>query len=72
MSPVRVSTTPNKMIPFYQLASDLTICRIINGMRQVAGGHGHIDHESAIADMSSYSIQLSYTAMNDNVAVAIN
>jgi hypothetical protein len=54
------------MIPFYQLASDLTICRIINGMRQVAGGHGYIDHESAIADMSSY------TAMNDNVAVAIN
>ena len=41
-------------------------------MRQVAGGHGYIDHESAIADMSSYSIQLSYTAMNDNVAVAIN
>jgi aryl-alcohol dehydrogenase-like predicted oxidoreductase len=38
----------------YQLASDLTICRIVNGMWQVAGGHGHIDHELAIADMMRY------------------
>jgi aryl-alcohol dehydrogenase-like predicted oxidoreductase len=38
----------------YQLAPDLPICRIVNGMWQVAGGHGHIDHELAIADMMRY------------------
>ena len=39
---------------FYQVAPDLTICRIVNGMWQVAGGHGYIDHELAIADMMKY------------------
>jgi aryl-alcohol dehydrogenase-like predicted oxidoreductase len=39
---------------YYELAPDLTICRILNGMWQVAGGHGHIDHELAIADMLRY------------------
>lgn len=38
----------------YKLAPNLTICRILNGMWQVAGGHGYIDHESAIADMLRY------------------
>src|ERR671939_574969 len=38
----------------YQLAPDLTICQIVNGMWQVAGGHGYIDHELAIADMMKY------------------
>ena len=38
----------------YQLAPDLTICRILNGMWQVAGGHGYVDHELAIADMMRY------------------
>ena|SRR5829696_621026 len=38
----------------YQLAPDLTISRIVNGMWQVAGGHGCIDHELAIADMMRY------------------
>jgi aryl-alcohol dehydrogenase-like predicted oxidoreductase len=38
----------------YQLAPDLTICRILNGMWQVAGGHGYIDHELAISDMMEY------------------
>jgi aryl-alcohol dehydrogenase-like predicted oxidoreductase len=38
----------------YQLAPDLTICRIVNGMWQVAGGHGYIEHELAIADMIRY------------------
>jgi aryl-alcohol dehydrogenase-like predicted oxidoreductase len=38
----------------YQLAPDLTICRILNGMWQVAGGHGYVDHELAIADMLRY------------------
>jgi aryl-alcohol dehydrogenase-like predicted oxidoreductase len=39
---------------YYQLASDLTICKILNGMWQVAGGHGYIDHELAVADMVKY------------------
>ncbi len=38
----------------YQLSPELTICRIVNGMWQVAGGHGHIDHELAMADMLRY------------------
>jgi aryl-alcohol dehydrogenase-like predicted oxidoreductase len=38
----------------YQLAPDLTICRIVNGMWQVAGGHGYIDHKLAIEDMVRY------------------
>jgi aryl-alcohol dehydrogenase-like predicted oxidoreductase len=38
----------------YQLAPDLTIHRIVNGMWQVAGGHGYIHHESAIEDMIKY------------------
>src|ERR671925_467695 len=38
----------------YQLAPDLTICRIVNGMWQVAGGHGYIDHELAMTDMIRY------------------
>jgi aryl-alcohol dehydrogenase-like predicted oxidoreductase len=38
----------------YRLAPDLIISRIINGMWQVAGGHGYIDHELAIADMMKY------------------
>ena len=38
----------------YQLTPDLTICRILNGMWQVAGGHGYIDHELAMADMIGY------------------
>ncbi len=39
---------------YYQLSPDLTICRIVNGMWQVAGGHGHINHELAIKDMMRY------------------
>ncbi|MFZ0223041.1 MAG: aldo/keto reductase [Candidatus Nitrosopolaris sp.] len=38
----------------YQLAPGLTIWRIVNGMWQVAGGHGIIDHELAIEDMVKY------------------
>ncbi|HEU4447971.1 MAG TPA: aldo/keto reductase [Nitrososphaeraceae archaeon] len=36
------------------MASDLTMCKILNGMWQVAGGHGYIDHELAVADMVKY------------------
>jgi len=44
----------NDMTKCYQLAPDLKICRIVNGMWQVAGGHGYIEHELAIADMTRY------------------
>ena len=36
------------------LAGDLEICRILNGMWQVAGSHGQIDPESAVSDMEKY------------------
>lgn len=39
---------------FFRLAPDLNICRIVNGMWQVAGGHGNIDRESALANMIRY------------------
>jgi aryl-alcohol dehydrogenase-like predicted oxidoreductase len=39
---------------YYQLAPDLTIHRVVNGMWQVAGGHGYIDRELAIEDMMKY------------------
>ena len=39
---------------YCQLAPDLTINRIVNGMWQVAGGHGYIDHQLAIDDMIEY------------------
>ncbi|HSB56208.1 MAG TPA: aldo/keto reductase [Nitrosopumilaceae archaeon] len=38
----------------YQLTHDLKICQIINGMWQVAGGHGQIKPDSAISEMLSY------------------
>ncbi len=38
----------------FQLAPDLSVCRILNGMWQVAGGHGYINHDLAIADMMKY------------------
>jgi aryl-alcohol dehydrogenase-like predicted oxidoreductase len=36
------------------LLGDLEICRILNGMWQVAGGHGQIDSELAVTDMEKY------------------
>ena len=38
-----------------QLAPDFSICRILNGMWQVAGGHGQINHDSAISQMLEYN-----------------
>ena len=38
----------------WQLTRALKISRILNGMWQVAGGHGDIDSESAISEMFSY------------------
>ena len=37
-----------------QLTPDLQICRILNGMWQVSGGHGQIDNTAAISDMLEY------------------
>ncbi|HSA77028.1 MAG TPA: aldo/keto reductase [Nitrosarchaeum sp.] len=41
-------------IPKIDLADDLSICRILNGMWQVSGGHGQIDPKAAILDMLEY------------------
>ena len=49
-----MNNNTNEKNRHYQLASDLTIHRIVNGMWQVAGGHGYIDHELAIEDMMKY------------------
>ena len=38
----------------FKLGSDLQICRILNGMWQVAGGHGQINLESAVDEMIQY------------------
>lgn len=38
----------------FQLADDLTICRILNGMWQVSGAHGAIDPARAIDEMFAY------------------
>ena len=38
-----------------QLAPNFSICRILNGMWQVAGGHGQINHDSAISQMLDYN-----------------
>ncbi|MDQ4073099.1 MAG: aldo/keto reductase [Thermoproteota archaeon] len=46
--------TSEKGPNYYQLAPGLEIHRIINGMWQVAGGHGYIDHQLAIEDMIKY------------------
>ncbi|MBC6452745.1 MAG: aldo/keto reductase [Hormoscilla sp. SP5CHS1] len=37
-----------------QLTSDLNICRILNGMWQVSGGHGRLDRKKAIESMFDY------------------
>jgi aryl-alcohol dehydrogenase-like predicted oxidoreductase len=41
-------------LPSYNINPDLKVCRILNGMWQVAGGHGYIDHEKAVEDMVKY------------------
>jgi aryl-alcohol dehydrogenase-like predicted oxidoreductase len=38
----------------FDLAPDLRICRILNGMWQVSGGHGRIDRERALTSMSAH------------------
>ena len=38
----------------FALGGDLSICRLLNGMWQVAGGHGRIDPARAVAAMFAY------------------
>lgn len=45
------------MVPpesIYQFTPDLPICRLLNGLWQVSGGHGRIDPATAIAEMIAY------------------
>jgi aryl-alcohol dehydrogenase-like predicted oxidoreductase len=39
----------------FELAPGLTICRIVNGMWQVAGGHGRVDFEQALTSMTAHT-----------------
>ena len=39
---------------YLQFTPDLRICRLLNGLWQVSGGHGRIDPASAIPDMFDY------------------
>ena len=39
-----------------QVTPELKISRIINGMWQVAGGHGDIDQETAISEIDRKSV----------------
>jgi len=38
----------------YDLAPNLKICRVLNGMWQVAGAHGRIDPQAAVGEMVKY------------------
>ncbi len=38
----------------FELTSDLTICRILNGMWQVSGAHGYIEPKRAVEEMFTY------------------
>ena len=38
----------------FALASDLTICRMLNGMWQTSGAHGRIEREKALGSMATY------------------
>ena len=42
------------MIKQKEIAPDLKICRILNGLWQVSGSHGYIDPSKAIKDMLDY------------------
>jgi len=58
---------------YHQLARDLKICRIVNGMWQVAGGHGYIDYELAIEDMITPNIgNIRYYVYTITMYVVIN
>jgi aryl-alcohol dehydrogenase-like predicted oxidoreductase len=39
---------------YFQFTPDLRICRILNGMWQVSGGHGQVDPKTAVQSMFDY------------------
>ncbi|NP_001133885.1 2,5-diketo-D-gluconic acid reductase A [Salmo salar] len=41
-------------VPKVRLAGGLEICRILNGMWQVSGAHGPVDHPKAVQAMQAY------------------
>lgn len=41
-------------VPTYEFRPGLRVCRILNGLWQVSGGHGRIDPAAAISDMIAY------------------
>ena len=41
-------------VEHFDIAPNLKICRILNGMWQVAGGHGYIDGDAAVEEMVRY------------------
>jgi aryl-alcohol dehydrogenase-like predicted oxidoreductase len=41
-------------VEHYQLAPGLKICRVLNGMWQVAGAHGRINPQTAVEEMGKY------------------
>jgi len=48
------SSLPLPQSSRFQFSPELEICRILNGMWQVSGGHGHIDPELAVESMFPY------------------
>ena len=44
----------SSQIAHFDLAPDLRICRIVNGMWQVSGAHGYIDPAAALRNMLDY------------------
>jgi hypothetical protein len=38
----------------FELTSNLTICRILNGMWQLSGAHGYIEPKRAVEEMFTY------------------
>lgn len=51
---VRMKSPVDYKQRFYSLSPNLHCHRVLNGMWQVAGGHGYIDHKSAIDEMLRY------------------
>lgn len=52
-----MGTNPSLSLPQssrFQFSPELQICRILNGMWQVSGGHGYIDPETAVESMFPY------------------
>src|SRR6185436_5338979 len=48
------TTMPLPDLAYLAFAGDMTICRVLNGLWQVSGGHGAINPEKAIPEMLAY------------------